>query len=95
MNVLVLGVRQFVGRHIVEDLAAAGYRVSVFNRGRTPDELPAVVERLRGDRQDGVAGLRNLADRRWDAFEWSSHPALSNSEMTLRQIESLPAAKSG
>jgi 2'-hydroxyisoflavone reductase len=67
LNVLVLGGTQFVGRHIVEALLAAGHRVSVLTRGRTPDELPGTVERLKGDRDEGAAGLEALAGRFWDA----------------------------
>ena len=66
MNVLVLGGTQFVGRHIAETLLAAGHAVSVFTRGLTPDELPAAIERLRGDRDLGTAGLHVLTDRSWD-----------------------------
>ncbi|HYF80089.1 MAG TPA: NAD-dependent epimerase/dehydratase family protein [Symbiobacteriaceae bacterium] len=56
MEVLVLGGTQFVGRHIVEALVAAGHRVSILTRGVSPDELPPEVERLRGDRDAGLAG---------------------------------------
>ena len=63
MNVLVLGGTQFVGRHIAETLLAAGHAVSIFTRGLTPDELPAEVERLRGDRDLGTAGLHALTNR--------------------------------
>lgn len=66
-NVLVLGGTQFVGRHIVEALLAAGHRVSVLTRGRTADELPEEVERLRGDRNEGAAGLAAFGSRTWDA----------------------------
>jgi 2'-hydroxyisoflavone reductase len=67
MEVLVLGGTQFVGRHIVEALVAAGHRVSILTRGVSPDELPPEVERLRGDRDAGPAGLGALAGRTWDA----------------------------
>lgn len=67
MSILVLGGTQFVGRHIVEALLAGGHRVTVLTRGRTPDELPGEVERLRGDRNEGEAGLSALAGRTWDA----------------------------
>lgn len=67
MRVLVLGGTQFVGRHIVECLLAGGHAVTVFNRGRTPDDLPAGVERVRGDRDAGGAGLSALVGRTWDA----------------------------
>jgi 2'-hydroxyisoflavone reductase len=67
LKVLVLGGTRFVGRHIVEALAAGGHQMSVFARGNSPDELPAAVERIRGDRDDGAAGLEALAGRTWDA----------------------------
>ncbi len=67
MNILVLGGTRFVGRHIVETLVMAGHRITVLNRGTTPDELPAGVERLRGDRDSGAAGLHALRGRTWDA----------------------------
>jgi len=67
MKLLVLGGTQFIGRHIAETLLAAGHAVSVFNRGRAPDALPAGIERLRGDRDQGADGLLALAGRRWDA----------------------------
>jgi len=66
MWALVLGGFHFVGRHIVEELLRAGHEVSVFNRGRSPDDLPAQVERLRGDRDQGKAGLDALLGRTWD-----------------------------
>lgn len=66
MKILILGGTQFVGRHIVEALLPAGHHVSILNRGKSPDELPAHVERLRGDRDDRIAGLDALADRSWD-----------------------------
>lgn len=67
MSVLILGGTRFVGRHIAEALLAAGHSVSILNRGKSPDELPAGVERLRGDRDEGVAGLEALWGRTWDA----------------------------
>src|SRR5262245_12596217 len=67
MRVLVLGGTRFVGRHIAEALLAGGHAVSVFTRGESPDALPAHVERLRGDRDQGTAGLAALEGRAWDA----------------------------
>ena len=67
MRVLVLGGTQFVGRHIVEVLLDGGHAVTTFNRGMSRDELPAAVERLRGDRDAGAAGLDALTGRSWDA----------------------------
>lgn len=67
MKVLILGGTQFVGRHIVDALRSAGHEVSTFTRGVTPDDLPADVERLTGDRDEGAAGIRSLDGRSWDA----------------------------
>ncbi len=67
MRVLILGGTQFVGRHIVDALLAAGHMVSTLTRGTSPDELPTQVERLRGDRDEGALGLEALTGRSWDA----------------------------
>ena len=67
MNILILGGTRFVGRHIVEAFLAAGHTVSILTRGQTTDELPPSVERLRGDRDAGAAGLAALANRSWNA----------------------------
>ena len=67
MKVLVLGGTQFVGRHIALHLLSAGHTVSIFNRGQSAGELPASVERLRGDRDAGAIGLGALTGRVWDA----------------------------
>jgi hypothetical protein len=61
VDVLILGGTQFIGREIALALASAGHAVSIFNRGTSPDDLPAGVERLRGDRDQGIAGLTSLA----------------------------------
>ena len=66
MKVLILGGTQFIGRHIVEELLSAGHAVSILTRGKTPDELPTQVERLRGDRDEGALGLEALTNRSWD-----------------------------
>ena len=67
LNVLILGGTQFIGRHIAEALLAAGHHVTVLNRGTSSDELPAPVERLRGDRDEVTSGREALRGRSWDA----------------------------
>lgn len=67
MNVLVLGGTRFIGRHIVDALLASGYRVTVFTRGTSRDELPVVVERLHGDRDRAIDAVAPLVGRAWDA----------------------------
>ena len=63
---IILGGTQFIGRPLVTTLLSSGHTVSILNRGQSPDELPAHVERLRGDRDQGAAGLASLAGRSWD-----------------------------
>ena len=67
MNILILGGTQFIGHHIALALLSRGHHVTIFNRGITPDTLPAHVERLRGDRDLGPSGVAALADGTWDA----------------------------
>lgn len=66
MHILILGGTRFVGRHLAEAFLAAGHTVSVFTRGKTADQLPAEIERLHGDRNEGQAGLVALQGRSWD-----------------------------
>jgi 2'-hydroxyisoflavone reductase len=65
MKVLILGGTLFVGRHLVEAALGRGDEVTIFNRGRTGDELYPEVERLRGDRD--ADDLEALRGRSWDA----------------------------
>jgi 2'-hydroxyisoflavone reductase len=63
-TLLVLGGTGFIGPHIVEGAIARGWKVTLFNRGKTRPELFPDVEKLRGDR-DG--DLKALEGRQWDA----------------------------
>ena len=64
MNLLVLGGTRFVGKYIVLAALERGHSVTVFTRGQTPDDLPAAVTRLHGDRSEG---LDALGTDTWDA----------------------------
>src|SRR5580765_3882317 len=66
MRALVLGGSVFVGRRLVLALQAAGYEVTVLNRGRTPTVLPPGVAHLAADRTDMAAMRTALGDREWD-----------------------------
>lgn len=57
---LVIGGTRNIGPALVDALLAAGDTVTVLNRGVTPDDLPAAVERLRADRSDAEALGRAL-----------------------------------
>ena len=63
MNLLILGGTLFLGRHLIAAAQARGHRVTLFNRG-SDRSTDADVERLRGDRDGGLAALDG---RRWDA----------------------------
>jgi 2'-hydroxyisoflavone reductase len=64
MQLLIIGGTVFLGRHLVEAALARGHTVTLFNRGQHHPELFAEIEKLRGDRDGGLAVLRG---RRWDA----------------------------
>jgi nucleoside-diphosphate-sugar epimerase len=66
MKILVIGGTRNLGHMLVHALVEQGHRVTVFNRGRTRDELPATVERLRGDRTDRARLATALAGRSFD-----------------------------
>ncbi len=66
MNLLVLGGTRNLGPLLVHELLARGHRVVVCNRGMTPDDLPAVVERLRADRCDPAQLAAALGERDFD-----------------------------
>lgn len=55
MNALILGGTRNLGPALVAELLRAGHRVTVLNRGVTPDDLPGEVRRLRADRGDPEA----------------------------------------
>ena len=63
-RLLVLGGTRFVGRHVAEAALAAGWDVTLFNRGRfDPGAFPEAEHRV-GDRDGGLDALR---EGRWDA----------------------------
>jgi len=64
MRLLVLGGTRFLGRAAVEAALARGHEVTLFNRGETNAELFPETEKLRGDRNGGLAALEG---REWDA----------------------------
>jgi 2'-hydroxyisoflavone reductase len=64
LKILVLGGTRFLGPHVAEYALARGHIVTFFNRGRTnPGVLPQ-VERIQGDRNGQLDGLKG---RSWDA----------------------------
>lgn len=64
MKLLILGGTVFLGRHIVESALARGHTVTLFNRGQHNPELFPEAEKLRGERDGGLAALNG---RTWEA----------------------------
>jgi 2'-hydroxyisoflavone reductase len=64
MRILIIGGTIFLGRHLVAAAQERGHELTLFNRGQHNPDLFPEVERLRGDRDGGLAPL---VGRRWDA----------------------------
>lgn len=67
MNILVIGGTRNLGHLLVQRLLDAGQSVTILNRGRSRDELPDRVERLRADRTNPQQLEQALAGRTFDA----------------------------
>src|SRR6202008_2864645 len=64
LRILILGGTGFTGPYQVRYALSRGHKVTTFNRGKThPDELPAEVEQLVGDRNGKLDALKG---RTWD-----------------------------
>ena len=64
MRLLLLGGPKFVGRAVIDVALALGHEVTLFNRGTTGAGLYPELDRVVGDRDGGLEGLRG---REWDA----------------------------
>jgi len=67
VNVLVMGGTQFNGLALVHELARAGHRVTILNRGQSQAPIPHGVERLVADRTKPETIRAALTGRVWDA----------------------------
>jgi len=64
LRILILGGTRFLGPHMAEYALARGHTLTFFNRGKTnPGVLPD-IERIQGDRNGQLDGLKG---RSWDA----------------------------
>jgi 2'-hydroxyisoflavone reductase len=64
LRILILGGTGFIGPHEVRYALERGHEVTIFNRGKQPQEWPGHVEELLGDRNTG--DLKSLEGREWD-----------------------------
>ncbi len=58
MNILILGGTVFLGRHIVNSALARNHNVTLFNRGIHNPGLFPDIEKIRGDRNENLDGLK-------------------------------------
>lgn len=59
LRLLILGGTRFLGLHMTELALARGHTVTFFNRGRTKTDRFAQVERIVGDRNGQLQGLKS------------------------------------
>ena len=77
MKILILGGTGFIGPHMVREGLRRGHEVSLFNRGRTNNELFPDLKLYKGDRDNG---LRSLEGGEWDVV-------VDNSGYVPRHVE--------
>ena len=68
MEILIIGGTRNVGHFLILKLIRDGHRVTVYNRGKTPDELPTGIQRIHGDRSDPVRLLEVFSGRSFDVI---------------------------
>lgn len=67
LKILFLGGTGFLGPHTVKHAIARGHEVTLFNRGRSKEELFPELETIIGNRDPNIGiGLKGLNGRRWD-----------------------------
>jgi nucleoside-diphosphate-sugar epimerase len=66
MQVLVIGGSRFIGQAVVARLLADGHKITLLNRGQSPDPFGSRVSRVLGDRSDPDTLKRALARRDFD-----------------------------
>jgi nucleoside-diphosphate-sugar epimerase len=94
MRTLVMGGTEFISRHLVESLLRRHHEVTVFNRGRRGDRLPAGVRTIVGDRKDHAALAGLLGAEAYDAVvDVTYAPTLGEDvEALLRALRGRPHA---
>src|SRR5262249_35753703 len=66
MRALVMGGTEFISLHLLRSLQRRGHDVTVFNRGKHPERLPAAVRTIAGDRKDHGGLRERLKGERFD-----------------------------
>jgi len=63
LKILILGGTRFIGLHMTALALARGHTLTYFNRDKTKTDRYREVERIKGDRNGQIDGLK---DREWD-----------------------------
>ncbi len=66
-NILIIGGTRNMGYYTTQRLLEDGHKVTLLNRGKTPDDLPSSVFRLRADRTNPQQMKRALLAKNFDA----------------------------
>jgi 2'-hydroxyisoflavone reductase len=82
LSILILGGTGFIGPHMVREALRRGHTVTLFNRGKTNNELFPDLETIAGDRGGDLAALKG---RKWDAV-------IDNSGYVPRHVANSAAA---
>jgi 2'-hydroxyisoflavone reductase len=64
LRILILGGTRFIGLHMTALALERGHTITFFNRGKTKTDRYPKIERIKGDRNGEINGLK---DREWDA----------------------------
>jgi 2'-hydroxyisoflavone reductase len=64
LKILILGGTRFIGLHMTALALERGHTLTFFNRGKTKTDRYPEIERIKGDRDGQIDGLK---DRQWDA----------------------------
>jgi 2'-hydroxyisoflavone reductase len=64
MRILILGGTRFIGLHMTALALERGHTLTFFNRGKTHTDRYPDIERIKGDRNGEIDGLKR---REWDA----------------------------
>jgi nucleoside-diphosphate-sugar epimerase len=84
MRTLVMGGTEFISLHLVRELLAHDHEVTVFNRGKRAERLPAGVKTIAGDRKDHAGLKERLKGHRFDGvFDITYAPTLDDDVVAL------------
>jgi nucleoside-diphosphate-sugar epimerase len=84
MRALIMGGTEFISLHLVRSLLDRGHEITVFNRGRRTERLPAGVRAITGDRKDHVGLRERLKGQRFDGvFDVTYAPTLGEDVAAL------------